>query len=98
MSFKHATLDDVLAWRGVEDRPRVEHARVWGPVLEASAAASGCISPWLEPVPTVAVGIPVAVNVVHIDDGLPRDPPFPVGVLVSPSPWRALLYSMEEVD
>lgn len=43
MPLKEATLDDVLAWRDREAPPRVEHARVWGPVLAAAAAAAGCV-------------------------------------------------------
>ena len=39
-----ASLQDVLAWRAVPvaERPRVEHERVWGPVLHEEARAAGC--------------------------------------------------------
>ena len=38
-----ASLRDVVAWRAVVERPRVEHERVWGPVLHEVARAAGCI-------------------------------------------------------
>ena len=44
MAFcRGATLEDALRWRRVDERPTVEHARVWGPVLADAAAAVGCV-------------------------------------------------------
>ena len=34
-----ATLEDVLKWRAVVERPSVSHARGWGPVLKDAAHA-----------------------------------------------------------
>ena len=40
-----ATLEDVLKWRAVVERPSVSHARGWGPVLKEAARAVGCVRP-----------------------------------------------------
>ena len=65
---------------------------------------------WISANTPIAVGIPVAVNVVHISDGEPLGPRWPVGRLVSGhSPRLGLSYphnipdlvavtDMEEVD
>ena len=38
-----ATLEDVLKWRALVERPSVSHARGWGPVLKEAARAVGCV-------------------------------------------------------
>ena len=43
MAFRVASLQDVLKWRAVAERPCVSHARGWGPVLKDVAASVGCV-------------------------------------------------------
>ena len=43
MGSAAATLEDVLKWREVVERPSVSHARGWGPVLKEAARAAGCV-------------------------------------------------------
>ena len=43
MASLAATLEDVLKWRAVVERPSVRHARGWGPVLKEAARAAGCV-------------------------------------------------------
>ena len=43
MGSAAATLEEVLEWREVVERPRVSHARGWGPVLTEAAHTVGCV-------------------------------------------------------
>ena len=43
MGSAAATLEDVLKWREVVERPSVSHTRGWGPVLKDTARAVGCV-------------------------------------------------------
>ena len=43
MSARFAMLQDVLNWRTEVERPNMRHARAWGPILDAAAAADGCV-------------------------------------------------------
>ena len=43
MASRCASLEDVLKWRAVAERPSVSHRRGWGPVLNDAAVAAGCV-------------------------------------------------------
>ena len=60
--MQHASLEDVLQWRRVAERPSVRHARIWGPVLDDEAARVGsiCAAASVVIIPDIATHISAA--------------------------------------